>query len=55
MVSSNAGSWSNKQDSKNNKVLAFNFYQGDTITVQVNFSTKKIKFIQNDHDNSYEI
>lgn len=55
MVSSNSGSWSNKTMDKNNKVMAFDFAQGDIITIQVNFSTKKIKFIRNDHVASYEL
>ena len=35
MISSNAGSWSNKDTSKNNKVMAFEFYEGDKIHMHV--------------------
>jgi len=55
MVSSNSGSWSNKQGDKNNKVMAFDFGTGDVITVQVNFSTKKIKFLKNTTAATYEL
>lgn len=42
MVSSNAGSWSDKDNDKNNKVMAFDFYDKDTITVRVNFEKKYV-------------
>ena len=55
MVSSNAGSWSNKDTSKNNKVMAFEFYEGDKIHMHVDMATKKVTFNRNQGANTYEL
>jgi len=46
MISSNAGSWSHVTEDLNNKVKAFSFNEGDTITCMVNRKMKEIFFVK---------
>lgn len=46
MISCNAGTWSHTTEDLNNKVKAFSFKEGDTITCIVNRKMKEIFFVK---------
>jgi hypothetical protein len=46
MISSNAGTWSSTTSEFNNKVKAFNFGEGDTITCIVSNQNRSIFFVK---------
>ena len=46
MISSNAGTWSHVNEDLNNKVKAFSFKEGDTITCIINRKMREIFFVK---------
>ena len=54
MVSSNRGVWSNTRSEHNNKVSAFSFCTDDVVHVKVDLSSKTVKFILNEEEDSWE-